>query len=57
MVKDKGEKTVQKARALPSRQWSCSELADSHQELLDVKRESEATEDLERKIKEPICLV
>ena len=57
MVKGTGEKTAPKPRARPSRQWSCAELAAAHQGLLDVKRESEAAEELERKIKEPKCLV
>ena len=38
---------------LESRQWSCSELAGSNAEMLQVKREAESKEELERKIKEP----
>ena len=36
---------------LESRQWSCSELAGSNAEMLQVKREAESKEELERKIR------
>lgn len=42
--------------SLPSRQWSCSELANSNKEMLEVKREGESRDDLEKRIKEPLVL-
>ena len=46
---------VSKRGAVPSKQWSCSELKDGDQKLTAVKREPE--DDLESKIKDPIYVV
>ena len=47
---------VKEKSALPSRQFSCSDLADANKEMLEVKREGESRDELERKIKEPLVL-
>ena len=40
-------------KKLESRTRSCSELAGSNTEMLQVKREAESKDELERKIQEP----
>jgi len=43
----------QKVSQVPSKQWSCSELTEGHNKLLQVKKESEGEEALKKKIEEP----
>ena len=47
---DSGEKAK---RTVPSKQWSCSELKDGHQQLLSVKTESVSKDQLALEIQEP----
>ena len=47
---------AEKTRAMPSPQWSCSELEQSNQKMLKVNREAEDKQDLERKIKETLMV-
>ena len=41
-----------KARTLRSKEWSCDELAESHENMMDVKTEAETNEELQRKVKD-----
>ena len=41
--------------AVPSRQWSCSELAEGHGALVKAKQEHESDEELQEEIKDCKC--
>ena len=53
--KDLDVRGMPKEAKMPSRTWSCGELAEGNEKLLKVKHEAEKEEDLRRKIEDRLC--
>ena len=49
-------KTNKNMTAVPSRQWSCSELVEGHTKLVKAKKERESDDELEKRIEDSLSI-
>lgn len=50
-------KTQKTIAAVPSRQWSCSELVKGHKKLVTAKQERESDDELQNRIEDSLSIM